>query len=263
MSQGPPLRLRDDPAVARALREDLARAAAAREGYDVAAGLVTFEETLRAGAGASGGGAAGAGGKTLLGAALKGALLGVATLGGAAVFGDRSPAPAPPPPVASVIAPAAVPREHRVAPPRPAPEETPPPPRPLETAKPLVEAAVPSRAAPVVSTEAAPPPEPTVPAFAPAPAAPASDGDPLAAEVAHLARLRAVQDRDPAAALALAEEGSRRFPRGLFAQEREAIAIGALFRVGRAAEASARARAFLAAYPRSSFAERIEKLTRP
>jgi hypothetical protein len=61
--------------------------------------------------------------------------------------------------------------------------------------------------------------------------------------------------------LALAAEGDRRFAGGLFAQEREAIAIGALVRLGRHAEARTRAGAFLASYPRSAFAERIEKLT--
>jgi hypothetical protein len=274
MSKGPPVRLRDDPAIARALRDDLARARGhAGSRYDVAAGLAKFEETLRIGHAVadpqpSGPGAgAGAGGKTLLGAALKGALLGVAVIGGAAVLPDRSPPPASAPRLASVVVEATAVGETRSAATFPAIADTPPSPRPLETAKPLpVEAPV--RGASRVATPAPAatelPPEPTLPAAAPTPAAPATpaiDGDPLAAEVAHLARLRAIQDGDPAAALALSAEGSQRFPRGLFAQEREAIAVGALVRLGRVAEARTRARAFLAAYPRSSFAERIEKLT--
>jgi hypothetical protein len=77
----------------------------------------------------------------------------------------------------------------------------------------------------------------------------------------HLARIRALQDSDPAEALALVAEGNQRFAAGLFTQEREAIAIGALVRLGRRGEARARALAFLATYPRSTFAERIRKLT--
>ena len=70
-----PLRLRDDPSVGRALREDLARASgSAGAPYDVAAGLSRFEETLRGGAGAGSGAAAG---KTVLGAALAAQLFSV------------------------------------------------------------------------------------------------------------------------------------------------------------------------------------------
>jgi hypothetical protein len=87
-------------------------------------------------------------------------------------------------------------------------------------------------------------------------------GDALAAEVEHLGRLRAVAGRDPAQALALATEGDQRFGSGLFAQEREAIAIAALVRLGRTTEARSRAHVFLARYPRSSFAERIQEMIR-
>jgi hypothetical protein len=81
--------------------------------------------------------------------------------------------------------------------------------------------------------------------------------DPFAEESAHLIRLRATAQTDPAAALAAADEGNQRFPDGLFGQEREAIAIGALVRLGRDAEAQARGARFLAAHPTSPFAERI------
>lgn len=83
----------------------------------------------------------------------------------------------------------------------------------------------------------------------------------LAAEMEHLARQRALQESDPAQAVALAGEGNRRFPGGTFAQEREAIAIAGLVRLGRLPEARTRAGAFLASYPRSTFAERIRSLT--
>ncbi len=65
---------------------------------------------------------------------------------------------------------------------------------------------------------------------------------------------------DPAQALALAQEHARRFPRGMLAQEREAIAVEALVRLGRRREARARARGFFAAYPSSPYRSRIERL---
>jgi hypothetical protein len=255
MIKGPPTRFRDDPAAARALRTDLARAAAhPRAPYDLAAGRARFEETLRAGSAAGSGSSAGpgaaAGGKTLIGAVVKGTLLlGVAVLGGAAALQDGSPSPSPIPPAAIAAAPAMPADDERPAPESTAPPPEPPPPPPLVTAKPPIVSG-PSHA-PVVSRASA----------APAPAAPPSTADALIAEVEHLARLRALQDRDPAGALALAAYGAQRFPTGLFAQEREAIAVGALVRLVRTAEARTRATAFLAAYPRSPFAERIRKLT--
>ncbi len=264
----PPLRLRDDPSVSRALREDLARAAApAGGGYDVAAGLARFEATLRAAPGAGPGAGVG---KTVLGAALKGALLGLAVVGGAAALGDR--APLPPPATGAVSAPAS------------------------STAPVAVELSPEAPVRTPARLASAPPPELAKPValFGPAPAGPGARADArrhaasgrhgpqrarggagaggapspetgardgLAAEMELLVRLRALQNGDPTQALALAAEGNRRFPAGLFAQEREAIAIAALVRLGRASEARARGAAFLAAYPRSVFAERMKKLT--
>ncbi len=268
MSEGPPIRLRDDPSASRAIREGLVRASTQpRTGYDVTAGLVRFEGTLHAAPGAG----AGAGAKALLGAALRGALLGVAVMGGVEVLGDRAPEPGPAParPAVTVVARAS-------APPSPAPSETPAPPQrvspPRETVRP------PASQVPVQAASARPPPSPSpsasvapaadapastsgAPGAPAASAASASTGDALAAEMEHLARLRALQDSDPVQALALVAEGHGRFPHGLFTQEREAIAVTALVRLGRTAEARARAAAFLSAYPRSAFAERIKNLT--
>lgn len=80
-------------------------------------------------------------------------------------------------------------------------------------------------------------------------------------EIAHMARLRAVANRDPAAALALAREGARRFPHGMFREEREAIAILALDALGRR-NATRRAQRFLRTYPESSFVPRIRQVLR-
>ncbi len=79
----------------------------------------------------------------------------------------------------------------------------------------------------------------------------------LTQETADIARLRTVALSDPARALALAQDAARRFPQGFFSQEREAIAIRALVKLGRVNEARARAERFLTAYPRGPAAESI------
>ena len=54
-----------------------------------------------------------------------------------------------------------------------------------------------------------------------------------------------------ASALSALDEHTRRFPRGELAEEREALAVQALARAGRGAEARRRAERFEARYPRS------------
>ncbi|HEY5960632.1 MAG TPA: hypothetical protein VIV60_28960, partial [Polyangiaceae bacterium] len=73
----------------------------------------------------------------------------------------------------------------------------------------------------------------------------------LAAEMEQLTGLRAIAASDPTNALRRAEDGDRRFPKGLFRQERQAIAIQSLVKLNRVNEAKQRARSFKAAYPRS------------
>lgn len=82
--------------------------------------------------------------------------------------------------------------------------------------------------------------------------------DSVKAEMEHFAALR--RTSDPQAALALAEQGHAKFPRGVFWQEREAIAIASLARVGRTAEARSRARAFIAVHPESLHASSMREL---
>jgi hypothetical protein len=64
--------------------------------------------------------------------------------------------------------------------------------------------------------------------------------------------------QDPRAALEVTDEHARSYPGGAFAEEREALAIDALRRLGRRQELQARARAFLQRYPTSPHRERIE-----
>ncbi|MFZ5891385.1 MAG: hypothetical protein ACOY0T_10065 [Myxococcota bacterium] len=63
---------------------------------------------------------------------------------------------------------------------------------------------------------------------------------------------------NPARALALTDEHARSFPRGMLIQEREAIAIESLARVGRQADAKLRAQRFLQRFPASPYAKRVE-----
>jgi hypothetical protein len=62
----------------------------------------------------------------------------------------------------------------------------------------------------------------------------------------------------PAAALALTNEHAARFPHGALAQEREVIAIEALRRLHRSAEAESRSAAFAKAYPGSAHRRMVE-----
>ena len=61
----------------------------------------------------------------------------------------------------------------------------------------------------------------------------------------------------PSEALALADRHARAYPAGRFVEEREEIAITALFALGQKEAGQARARRFLARYPRSLSAPRI------
>jgi hypothetical protein len=147
-----------------------------------------------------------------------------------------------------------------------------PPPAPPADAVVAVEAPV-SAAAATASAQ----PEATLPSIEAAPSPPEAPNPVVSAtraerptvtppgatvkpEMEQLAAARSAVASDPARALALAEEGHARFPRGVFWQEREGIAIGALARLGRAAEAKQRARAFLERHPESPFAEGMRRL---
>lgn len=79
-------------------------------------------------------------------------------------------------------------------------------------------------------------------------------------ELALLRRALAVLPSRPTLALELAEQHEAEHPHGVFAQEREAIAIDAYLALQRTAAAEARVRRFLAAYPRSPHAPRMRAL---
>lgn len=78
-----------------------------------------------------------------------------------------------------------------------------------------------------------------------------------------LAILNQAQDalaRAPRRALTLAEDHAEKFPEGVFAQEREVIAIGALLKLQRSHDATSRGRAFLATFPTSTHAPRVQQM---
>ena len=294
-----PVRLLDDPSVSRAMRDDLARTASAPAPFDQEGGLAKLSAAIQvggpvgsgpgAGGGASGSPGAGTGGgmaadgaadgiaKTLspnvawwiAGALAIGATLGVA-------HGLRGSAPTTTAPFgapASAVVSAAVPADE-----------------PLSSAGAQASAEAPIATANAAEPETRAGSEPAGPR-GPAPAGTASSrgagmardpaampdpvssapvgGQPtgsheagpsaLAQETARLAELRAAAASDPARALALAVETDRAFPRGVFSEEREAIAVGALARLGRTSEARARAEAFLATHPKSPFAEGVRR----
>lgn len=106
--------------------------------------------------------------------------------------------------------------------------------------------------------------EPAVPsAAAPSPLrtpATASSSAPAVgeSEAKLLERARRELGASPALALTLANEHARRFPRGMLSQEREVIAIAALRRLGRIAEAEARAARFDRSYPNSAHQRTVD-----
>jgi hypothetical protein len=172
------------------------------------------------------------------GAAL-GAALGVAAV--AVVWG-----------VPALLAPKADPAP-MVAPPRPPLQRAAPPPTAI--------AAPP----PSASISAAPPPPKPVPSLASAapsaePESPPPPFDALAEEVALLEKARAALGGAPAEALALADAHAARFPAGKLGMEREIVAVDALRRLGRAAEARARGEALLGRAKGSLYEERVRKL---
>jgi hypothetical protein len=92
---------------------------------------------------------------------------------------------------------------------------------------------------------------------APAPARPT---DSLAQEAALLERARASLGASPAEALALTEAHAAQFPGGKLSMEREFVAIDALRRLGRSAQARARGEALLPRVRGGLYEERLKEL---
>ena len=173
--------------------------------------------------------AAGAG---VLKSALIGAGCGVLVL---ATYSVVAPSAPEPPAAAPAVAP---PRDPVPAPPRPQSARIAPP-------------------DPTVAASVEAPPEPR--ANEPRAPAPADRATMLAEESRLVGEAQdALRSGDAAGALVLLNRIAARFPGGGLGQEREALSIEALYKSGRRPEASARAAAFLKAYPSSTLATRVE-----
>jgi hypothetical protein len=90
-----------------------------------------------------------------------------------------------------------------------------------------------------------------------APRAAANDPE---AELALLGRAQTLLARDARGSLQLLAEHARDYPKGVFREEREVLALEAESKLGRKAEAMARAERFLATFPRSAHARRVRAL---
>jgi hypothetical protein len=184
-------------------------------------------------------------------------LVGIAALW-LALLPPRAPL-APPPRAASLPSrPAEIPA--RVAPARVAPARPAPPPAAAASA--ASEASDPPepspRTEPPATAGASVPPRARGTASRPPPA-PLTAPDP-GAELALLTPARQLLAARPQRALELADEHARRFPQGVFAEERAFLRIEALLRLGQAAQAEHEARAFRRLHPRSTYLERLDAL---
>jgi hypothetical protein len=91
----------------------------------------------------------------------------------------------------------------------------------------------------------------------------AADGGSFPDEVELVQQALDALTKNPATALALADEHEHRYPEGLLRQEAEVIAIDALARAHQTDAARARATKFRAAYPTSPHLARIETILQP
>lgn len=80
-------------------------------------------------------------------------------------------------------------------------------------------------------------------------------------EAGLLEQARRVLASSPGSALALTQQHAARFPHGVLSQEREVIAVEALRRLHRTAEAEQRAAAFAKAFPGSAHQRMVEEAT--
>lgn len=107
------------------------------------------------------------------------------------------------------------------------------------------------------------PPEPTTALAAPPPPVPVEEDAPpnaLQREIAQLGEIRKTLASDPRRALDLANRGHVEFRAGSLYQEREALALRALRALGDQDALESRGRAFLLRYPKSSFANEVERM---
>ncbi len=250
-----PTRLLDDPALSEGLRADLAQAqSVVLEGFDVSAGAAGLKAAIAAETTGAGAGAAGF--SKILGLGLAGAV----TASALAWFALRAPESGPVqgeavdpvvssvPPVSSVAA-IPVPETAELAPPSPQPEVAAVPSLPE-----------PEMTAPVrISEPEAQPLEDAAPAARKRPRKPETQGD-LLREAKLISDARVALKTDAARALKLLDDARSEFPRGLLGEEREALTVLSLHKLGRFAQAKASAERFLEKHARGPYAGAVRQV---
>jgi len=257
-----PPRMCDDPTLSPLLRHDVASALAEPDPYDVAAGdarlaaallavpaLESAAETSSQAAGGAGAQLAATGASGVLGSvALKLAAGAVFTAGVVAAGVLMWPQQTPPRPVSHDV-PQSVAASPSPATPQPTPGD----------AAPSLAREAPERDA--QDTGAQPQADTSAPTLRTAGSPrPARDMDAaLRRETAQVGRIRSLLEADPAQAYRVAQAGHREFVRGMLREEREALAILSLRKLGRTALAERRTHAFVARYPQSALREQLEQ----
>lgn len=137
------------------------------------------------------------------------------------------------------------------------------PPTPVVSASVVAPAEVAPSATPSASASA-PTVVPTATTIPSTPPTASSHAAPPDSESVMLARAhQALLHESPAAALAATDAHARAYPHGVFAEEREFIAVEALVKMNDTERATRRAQAFRAAYPHSTYRERLDALVAP
>jgi len=111
------------------------------------------------------------------------------------------------------------------------------------------------------SARAEPPPA-APPSAAPPPAPPAAASDSVS-EIRGVALARSLVVSDPEATLNLLDKVRHDHPNGYFVEERQALTVIALARLGKQVAARQQAAAFLRAYPNGPFSDRVRSVATP
>jgi hypothetical protein len=119
--------------------------------------------------------------------------------------------------------------------------------------------ASPRAASPTPTAPAAAPPSTPPPAAAPSPPVPPES----MSEIRGVALARKLVVSDPQAALDVLDQVRRDHPNGYFVEERQALTVLALARVGRESAARQQAGTFLRAYPNGPFSDQVRSVATP
>ncbi|MBV1856823.1 MAG: hypothetical protein KUG77_00325 [Nannocystaceae bacterium] len=239
-----PTRLLDDPASAEGLRADLVQAqSVVLKGLDLSAGAAGLKAAIAAETTAAGAGA---------GKALGLGLAGAATAGVLVWFALRAPEPDPKPVAVAPVVSAQGPVE---------------PAAPLDPQPRIVEpeaVVVPSIAEPAaVIFPSVVTPEVSAPKVVPVVrrrARRASKQDDYLREARLISDARAAMKTDAGEALERLAEARSEFPRGLLREEREALTILSLEKLGRSSQANAAAKRFLETHGDGPYAEAVRQV---